>query len=276
MARIEFKPNPAAAANGIKFPGGGNVSASLQTLQDPGNNSLPIAVSTSQVSFGGATSAARVAVRGDGTNSIVRFEDNAGLRILEINQAGFFNVSNASSFVGWYAIDNNLAANKNGFGIGFTNVMQNGNSYYFTTALSKNATSGTSTLIKTAETFAASAGSANYRHLDVGYTINNSGAQTGVATGIFLNATETALNGMTHNLIDLQVGSASRFKVSNGGSITSGNLSSGALTTAAAFRVGSRAAITEAGLTALGLTVQIAIEHNGTVYYVPVSASQFA
>jgi len=55
------------------------------------------------------------------------------------------------------------------------------------------------------------------------YTINNSGAQTGTATGIFLNATETALNGMAHNLMDLQVGSVSKFKVDNAGSATGYN-----------------------------------------------------
>jgi hypothetical protein len=62
-------------------------------------------------------------------------------------------------------------------------------------------------------TIALSAGSSNVRLINETYTINNSGAQTGTATGIFLNATETALNGMTHNLMDLQVGGVSRFEV---------------------------------------------------------------
>ena len=65
------------------------------------------------------------------------------------------------------------------------------------------------------------AGATIQRLFNVAYTINNSGAQTGNATGIFLNATETALNGMTHNLMDLQVGGVSRARVSNLGTIFS-------------------------------------------------------
>jgi hypothetical protein len=63
-------------------------------------------------------------------------------------------------------------------------------------------------------TIALGAGSSNVRLINETYTINNSGAQTGTATGIFLNATETALNGMGHNLMDLQVGGVSQFRIS--------------------------------------------------------------
>ena len=63
-------------------------------------------------------------------------------------------------------------------------------------------------------TIALSAGATNVRLINETYNINNSGAQTGVLTGIFLNATETALNGMTHNLMDLQVGGVSQFRIS--------------------------------------------------------------
>lgn len=69
-----------------------------------------------------------------------------------------------------------------------------------------------------------SAGATTPRLFNVAYTINNSGAQTGTLTGLFLNATETALNGITHNLMDLQVGGVSKFKVSNTGVLS--NLSS--------------------------------------------------
>jgi hypothetical protein len=86
-------------------------------------------------------------------------------------------------------------------------------------------TSGTSTGISYVDTFAAAAGSASYRPLSLVYTINNSGAQTGTTTGIFLNATQTALNSMTHNLMDLQVGGSSRFRVNNAGNtIITGSL----------------------------------------------------
>jgi hypothetical protein len=86
-------------------------------------------------------------------------------------------------------------------------------------------TSGTSTGIAYVDTFAAAAGSALYRPLSIAYTINNSGAQTGNTTGILLNATQTNLNGMTHNLMDLQVGGSSRFRVNNAGdTIITGSL----------------------------------------------------
>jgi hypothetical protein len=72
-------------------------------------------------------------------------------------------------------------------------------------------------------TIALSAGATNVRLINETYTINNSGAQTGTATGIFLNATETALNGMAHNLMDLKVGGESRIKVDNAGRVFTGN-----------------------------------------------------
>lgn len=52
---------------------------------------------------------------------------------------------------------------------------------------------------------------------------------------------------------------------------TSDNLTAGTLTTARPVRFGDRASITEAGFVALNLTRQIAIEHNGIVYYIPAS-----
>ena len=70
-------------------------------------------------------------------------------------------------------------------------------------------------------TIVLSAGSSNVRLINETYTINNSGAQSGTATGIFLNATETALNGMTHNLMDLQRNGVSQFRVGSQGNVTS-------------------------------------------------------
>lgn len=71
----------------------------------------------------------------------------------------------------------------------------------------------------------ASATVSEFRGLSAIYTINNTVSASGkTATGIYLNATETSLNSMTHNLIDLQVGGSSKFKVSNGGLVTTGSL----------------------------------------------------
>jgi hypothetical protein len=82
-----------------------------------------------------------------------------------------------------------------------------------------------------------SAGSALFRPYEILYTINASGPQTGNATGIFLNATEgpvsptSGLNGMTHNLMDLQTTisgvTTSRFKVDNTGTATISNINLG-------------------------------------------------
>jgi hypothetical protein len=74
-------------------------------------------------------------------------------------------------------------------------------------------TSSTVTPISQVSTFAAAAGSANFRPINIAYTLNNSGAQSGTATGIFLNATETALNGMTHRLMELQANGSKAISV---------------------------------------------------------------
>jgi hypothetical protein len=79
------------------------------------------------------------------------------------------------------------------------------------------------------------AGNANFRPVSISYTINNSGAQTGTATGIFLNATETALNGMVNNLMDLQRNGVSRFRVGSAGLVTIGPYGTGLLGAAISF-----------------------------------------
>jgi hypothetical protein len=54
---------------------------------------------------------------------------------------------------------------------------------------------------------------------------------------------------------------------------TSANLTSGTLTTARPMQFGDKGTITDAGLVALGLDAQIAVEHNGNIYYIPCSTS---
>lgn len=97
------------------------------------------------------------------------------------------------------------------------------------------------------------AGSANFRPYEILYTINASGAQSGTATGIFLNATETGsgLNGMVHNLMDLQRGGVSQFRVNRVGAFSCGN------TVAAAIGIAS--------------THKVTIEIGGTTYYLLAS-----
>ena len=97
-----------------------------------------------------------------------------------------------------------------------------------------NALSGTTEINKFTSSFAASsAGSGSFRPLSIVYTINNAAGQTGTTTGIFLNATETALGGMTHNLLDLQLsGAGSRMSVARNGKITTvGSIEAGSTIT---------------------------------------------
>jgi hypothetical protein len=113
-----------------------------------------------------------------------------------------------------------------------------------------NALSGTTEINKfTSSFFALSGGSGSFRPLSIAYTINNVATQTGTATGIFLSATDTALGGMTHNLIDLQAGSSptSRFRVTSTAasvSITSNGVSVGNTVSATDFSITSKLYIT--------------------------------
>lgn len=79
-------------------------------------------------------------------------------------------------------------------------------------------------------TFNAPTTSATFRGIDLNYTINNtSSASTAISNGIFLNATETALNGMTHKLMSLNTSvNGEVYKISRLGSVTQlGTLSFG-------------------------------------------------
>lgn len=144
-------------------------------------------------------------VRGDGTNPIVLFQDNSGTSQLYITNAG--SVIFANQVQGpLLRASTNLACSS------FTNQSYNGTAW-----LTIDDTWSTQSYAT--KTIALTAGATNPKMFSYAYTINNSGAQTGTATGIFLNATETALNGMTHNLMDLQVGGVSKFKVDNNGQI---------------------------------------------------------
>jgi len=179
-----------------------------------------------RVAIGGLTTnytpSASLQVRGDGTNPIFTAENNAGTSRFSIPNAGaittnsditipennFFRSGSATfSGISSAAALYWAANSANGrLGVSATGVFMD----YGGTA--KSNTSGTVALATLTSGFGAAAGSANYRPLSIAYTINNTGVQTGNTTGIFLNATETALNSMTHNLMDLQVGGQSRLR----------------------------------------------------------------
>lgn len=219
--------------------------------------------SLGMVAIGGSpaspyTPSASLQVRGDGTNTIFRAENSDGTyRQLLLSTQQVYNITSGGTFS---IRPNEGTTNNPGFDfivntfggtsyiefsglryrIGHTGVNSSNNGLLFQNrvvlntiniprfSFDNNSTSvttisGTSSGLLYTDIFAAAAGSANYRPLSIAYTINNSGAQTGNTTGIFLNATETALNSMTHNLMDLQVGGVSQFKVGRDGRITTSN-----------------------------------------------------
>jgi hypothetical protein len=178
---------------------------------------------------------ARLHVRGDGTNPIARFENSLGARGFIFNTTGdLIPIStNGLEFIttgydGGFKLDGSVMTLARNSYDSQANVRVSLSSTYgggfeiFPNIQAQ--TSGNIKILHSRGSFAAAAGSANYRPVQVEYTLNNSGAQTGTATGIFLNATETALNGMTHNLMALQRGGVSQFTVSRAGAVTAGNI----------------------------------------------------
>jgi hypothetical protein len=231
---------------------GSNVGSdfAIRAYSDAGTLlSTPIFIkrSTGFVGIGTTTTSARLHVRGDGTNPIARFEDGAGTERLSIPNAGAI-TANSDITIGANNVFNTGSAGFSGTGSvgalywagsganGRVGVSANGVFIDYAGG-SKTNTSGTIALATLTSGFAAAAGSANFRPLNLAYTINNSGAQTGTATGIFLNATETALNGMTHNLMDLQRGGVSQFRVDRVGAVSIGNAVQTAVSVASTHKV---------------------------------------
>jgi len=150
----------------------------------------------------------------------------------------------------------NISFSTSAFGVGQSAENSSG------IALTKNSTitSGTESGYKYTSSFTAAAGSAAYRPINLAYTINNSGAQSGTATGIFLNATETTLNSMTHNLMDLQVGGTSQLSVSNVGKLSIATGSNKSMGVSGAMTAGSITIST----TAVTASSKIFLTHAGS------------
>lgn len=75
-------------------------------------------------------------------------------------------------------------------------------------------TANTGNCLRLSPDFVPTSGTAAFNALSIGYSINQTGGANGTITGINVNATETALIG-THDLMNLQISSASRFKVAS-------------------------------------------------------------
>ena len=206
------------------------LDTTLRAVTDGMGNASPLQLNTtligitSAINIGGTfTNLARCHVRGDGVNPIARFENSTGTQVLGIsgNLIAIGREGNIGAVMySFNASESTPDALGFGFGFGSFKTIFVGNPYdvYFS-GTNLILTSGTANLFTIKRTIGAAAGSGSCRPLNIEYIINNTGAQTGTATGILINATETNLNGMGHRLIDLQVGGASRFRVSNNGTI---------------------------------------------------------
>lgn len=203
--------------------GPGNDSAGILVFATGTNTERMRIDSTGNVGIGTTTPTARLQVKGDGTNPVARFESSAGVQSLIINALGDgHNYGSGGNIM--YIVNQNGNSTINGKALLWTSNIDTlaGFAFRYMGNNNHSYTSGNGGLLDIGSsglTFSAGAGSANFRPLNISYTLNNTGAQTGTATGIFLNATETALNGMTHNLLDLQVGGVSRAKILNSGVI---------------------------------------------------------
>lgn len=208
----------------------GNLTTTLEAITDGDGNASPLQLSTtlarvsSNLTIGGSTTAsARLHVRGDGINAVAIFQNSAGTAGIAISSDALtlsvrnYQIGNNSNLIQAFA----GAPDPNGSAILYTSIATTAQLYAhnFVSGTRANLT-GTSGQLNISGGFAAGAGSGNFRLAGIEYTINNSGAQTGTATGIFLRSTETNLNGMLHNFIDLgTIALGSLFSVANNGAI---------------------------------------------------------
>jgi hypothetical protein len=188
--------------------------------------------STSSMTLGSSSlSAIRLYVRSDGTNSVFRVDNSTPQRLFEVDNNNRLILGNSGLL---------LAYGNSNFAL--TSQLPTGYSYIFgngTTKASASAVMGTFQLNESISN--PSGANSSYRGVELNYSINNSaGAVTGTATGILVNGTETGsgLNGMTHNLMDLQRGGVSQFRVDRVGAFSCGN------TVASAFAVSSTHKVT--------------------------------
>ena len=205
---------------GINYKGILNLDTTINTPLD--------ATLRAQVNVGGGTSLGRLTVKGDGTNPIARFDTSAGGFIFQVLNTGLL----------WGNGDNGQGGRLQGGGSGLFYIgqdvynygsMPNWISFSAGTGILVSGVAGAYMpsdgffgIIRTFSNDASQIAftqNQDYKFINHRYTINNTRTSTGTATGLFLNATETALNGITHNLMDLQVGGVSKIRIANNGFI---------------------------------------------------------
>jgi hypothetical protein len=209
----------------------GNYGSNLAISSGATNTDL-ITFGTIGVGLGITNALAKLHIKGDGVNSNFRAEKSNGTFQAFMNDNGvYLNKTFITNFDG----NGNYAVYLNSTGAGLFNIVND--TYYGGYPSMFNQGGGGFSFAESAEqilgnqdfhikfqkifrnTNLSVAQNQNYKFLNNVYTINNTLTSTGTATGIFLNATETALNGMVHNLMDLQVGGVSAFRVSKFGEL---------------------------------------------------------
>jgi hypothetical protein len=234
------------------------LNATLRAVTDGMGNTSQLFLSTTQVNIGGGSNLGRLVARGDGINVVARFESNSFANILSVRESDhtlLFGVGVGSLFpqIGLQTLNNPTSfATGNGQGFGYKSNFNMdwpapmhsfyGENQIYNRVTLSNIPAGIAAFNGTFGISNIAASTFDYRMLNISYTINNTAASNRNATGIFLNATETALNAMTHNLIDLQVGGVSRFRIQNNAAsfVASANeLSYGSTIRATDFQIGS-------------------------------------
>lgn len=202
-----------------------NSGATIAAITDTGSSLTPMVFRATEYRFTDATGlsigrgysdspSARLHVRGDGTNPIGRFENATGAALLLGTSSNATRIwsTNSSSVTLDINVAGAVLTGQWGTGSGFAFNVNNGVMQHI---------SGTSGLLSIFGNFSAPSSSTGFfRPIEISYTVGGGATNTSVATGIFLNATETALNGMTHNLMDLQVGNVSAFRIGRNGVVT--------------------------------------------------------
>lgn len=172
-------------------------------------------------STSGTPTAIKLNVTDSGSNAASKLLDlqlSTATRF-DVTKTGFRLVANANSSSGVYYASTSLQP-ITFFGSDSTAVTINNNiDATWAAVLFKGNVAATTSQIKSSSTvFTPSTGTNNIALYDSTYAINSTGG-TNTVTGFKINATETSITGTTHNLIDLQVGGTSQFKVSRDGAL---------------------------------------------------------
>jgi hypothetical protein len=231
-----------------------NVSASLQSLTDGDGNALPLQLSTSQLLMGTAyTAGYYLNVKAVFSNYASSQDETANIALFGSSQATLNSATrfgygvyghgytNGSARAGGVVGEGKVTATGDtGAAIGVRGYALDTHAGGINIGLYGNAASGATNYALWMESgdiystiqqswllpnVTRSSGTNTDSLLTWTYTINNTGG-TNTVTGLKINATETAVVGTTHNLLDLQVGASSRLRVSNAGNLTVGTSAS--------------------------------------------------